>query len=211
MNEILKKISKCKTIIPVGAILFCVATYIVSLFKLTVNTDLFLSDKGFINIDSNLQTNIKNIYCIGDANGKTLLAHAAMTQAMEVVEHICTGEEVKDDIAVPMTVFTSPAIARIGECKDVAIGFHPYSFVGYSQVTSHSEGYFKIFRDIETDTLLGAEIVGHNACELIHVLAPYVNKKLSTRMFSDMMFAHPTLSEGIKAAVEASYIKSPQA
>lgn len=45
MNEILKKISKCKTIIPVGAILFCVATYIVSLFKLTVNTDLFLSDK----------------------------------------------------------------------------------------------------------------------------------------------------------------------
>lgn len=175
--------------------------------------DFKLTDRGFIDVNSNFQTSAKNVYCIGDANGRALLAHAAMTQAMEVVEYICTGRQVRNDIAVPTTVFTSPAIAKIGECKDrtVAIGLHPYSFVGYSRVTSHEEGYFKVIRDIETDVLLGAEIVGHNACELIHVLAPYINKKLSAQMFSDIMFAHPTLSEGIKMAVEASYIKSPQA
>ena len=178
-----------------------------------------LTDRGFIDVDANYQTSVKNVYCIGDANGKALLAHAAMLQAMEIVEYICAGIEVRHDIAIPTTVFTSPAIAKIGlseaDCKQrnitVAVGVAPLSFVGYSHVTSDEIGYIKVFRDIETDTLLGAEIVGHNACELIHVFEPYVNKKLSVQMFSDIVFAHPTLSEGMKTAIESSYVKSPQA
>lgn len=180
--------------------------------------NLKLTDRGFIDVDANCQTSVKNVYCIGDANGKALLAHAAMLQAMEVAEYICTGIEIRHDIAIPTTVFTSPAIAKIGlteaDCKQknrtVAVGVAPLSFVGYSHVISDEIGYIKVIRDIETDTLLGAEIVGHNACELIHVFEPYVNKKLSVQMFSDVVFAHPTLSEGIKLAVEASYSGSPQ-
>ncbi len=181
--------------------------------------DVHLTKEGFISVDENLRTDIDGIYCIGDANGKTLLAHAAINQAMAVVKHICSGEKVESDAKIPTTVFTEPAIARIGEYTQgremtnsgqLAIGTVPYNYVGYGHVTSHEQGYFKIFRDIKTDVIIGAEIVGHNACELIHVLAPYIDKKLSSRMFADVIFAHPTLSEGIKMAVEASYTGSPQ-
>lgn len=179
----------------------------------TREVQLGLSDRGFVKVDSNYRTNISNIFCIGDANGKDMLAHAAISQAMSVVGHICTDIPVSAYPTVPQTVFTSPAIAKIGvmESDNSAIGKVPYSTVGYSHVVEAEKGYFKVIRDIETDTLIGAEIVGYNACELIHNLAPYINKRLSVGMFSDIMYAHPTLTEGIKLAVEASYIRSPQA
>jgi dihydrolipoamide dehydrogenase len=178
--------------------------------------ELKLTDRNFVEVDSNYRTGIDNIYCIGDANGKSMLAHAAIYQAMLVINHICTGKTVSTNPSVPSTVFTNPQIAALGlresECadKNIAVGKVPYAAVGYSHVIEDSNGYFKIIRDIESDTIIGAEIVGHNACELIHTLAPYINKKLDANMFSDIMLAHPTLTEGIKLAVEASYIRSPQ-
>lgn len=174
---------------------------------------LMLTDAGFVKVDSDYRTSIKNVYCIGDANGRGMLAHAAISQAMSVVKYICTGNPVVDDPAIPQTVFTCPAIARIGNLDDtrnVAVGNVPYAAVGYSHIIEGGKGYFKVVRDIETDTLVGAEIVGYNACELIHILAHYINKRIKVGMFSDVMFAHPTLAEGIKLAIEASYTRSPQ-
>lgn len=170
---------------------------------------------GFVSVDENFRTSIGNIYCIGDANGKNMLAHAAIAQAMLAVYHICTDNPVNVNPAVPQTVFTSPAIAKIGimegECANAAVGKVPYSAVGYSHVAGAEKGYFKVIRDIETDVLVGIEIVGYNACELIHNLVPFINRRLTTGMFSDIIYAHPTLTEGIKLAIEASYIRSPQA
>lgn len=179
------------------------------------NINIGITASGFLKVDSNYRTNIPNIYAVGDVNGKGMFAHAAISQAMLVVNHICTGTAVSADPYIPQTVFTHPSVARIGkmekECKNAAVGKIPYTAVGYSHVTDNKRGYFKVIRDIETDTLIGAEIVGYNACELIHVLAPLINKKVEIGMFMDIMFAHPTLSEGIKLAVEASYIRTPQA
>ena len=183
----------------------------------TDNVKLKLTDSGFVDVDNNYRTSIGNIYCIGDANGKNMLAHAAISQAMLVVKYLCAETEIRYDPFVPQTVFTSPSIARIGlsedECSSMtyAVGKVPYSAVGYSHVVEKENGYYKVIRDITTDTLLGAEIVGYNACELIHNLVPYINKKIEINMFSDIIYAHPTLTEGIKLAIEASYIKSPQA
>lgn len=178
--------------------------------------NLNFTNRGFIEVDSNYRTNIENIYCIGDANGRSMLAHAAISQAMLVINHICTDNPVIADPCVPQTVFTYPSIARLGlteeESKDrnIAVGKAPYAVVGYSHVIESKTGYFKVLRDIETDTLIGAEIVGYNACELIQILSPYINNKIKVGMFADLMFAHPTLSEGIKLAIEASYTRSPQ-
>lgn len=180
----------------------------------TNNVNIEITDSGFVKVDSNYRTSIPNIYAVGDVNGKGMFAHAAISQAMLAVNHICTGMAISANPYIPQTVFTYPSVARIGkreeECKNTAVGKIPYTAVGYSHVTDSTKGYFKVIRDIETDTLIGAEIVGYNACELIHVLAPLINKKIEVGMFMDTMFAHPTLSEGIKLAVEASYIRSPQ-
>lgn len=179
---------------------------------------LALTDRGFIATNSNYMTSIENIYCIGDANGKAALAHAAINQAMQVVSHICTGNSVNTNPEVPQTVFTYPSIAKLGldannisPKASIAIGKVPYASLGYSHASDNEAGYFKVLRDINTDTIVGAEIVGYNAYELIHILAPYINKQITANMFSDVMFAHPTLSEGIKLAVENTYIRSPQA
>lgn len=172
------------------------------------------TEKGFFKVDKNYRTSVKNIFCIGDANGKEMLAHAAISQAMNVVKFICTDIDICYDPVVPQTVFTHPAIAKIGisenECQNAAVGKVPYAAAGYSHVADEETGFFKVIRDIETDTLVGAEIAGYHACELIHNLAPYINKKLPVSMFADIMYAHPTLTEGIRLAVEASYIRSPQ-
>ena len=180
---------------------------------ISINTN----EQGYILTDDNCLTNVNTIYCIGDTNGKCMLAHAATAQAMNVVRHICIGNNASDSTFVPQTVFTYPQIAELGvtekecDCGSIAIGKIPYSSVGYSHIIDSTEGYYKIIRDIATDRIVGAQIVGYNACELIHILAPYINKPIDANMVQDMIFAHPTLSEGIKLAIEASYIRSPQA
>jgi len=138
-----------------------------------------------------------------------------MNQAMQVIKYLCTGiSNIYNPI--PQTIFTKPQIACLEiegfdyDNRAVAEGQIPYSSVGYSHVIDEAEGYFKIIRDIESDTIVKAEIVGDHACELIHTYAPYINKGIDVHAFEDIVFAHPTLSEGLKIAVEASYIRSPQ-
>lgn len=176
------------------------------------------TEKDFVKVDVNYRTNNDNIYCIGDANGISMLAHSAIAQGMRVVEHICSGQQIEEAPYIPQCVFTSPAIARIGldsdECRklgmNIVTGTAPYIVSGYSRAVDESNGYYHVVRDVDTDRIVGAEIVGYEAFELIHILAPYVNKEIPARAMSDLIIAHPTLSEGIKIAIESSYTRSPQ-
>lgn len=176
------------------------------------------TERGYIEVDGNFRTNIENIYCIGDANGISLLAYSAFAQAMSAVRHICTGMGTDEEPVIPSCVYTYPSLARIGlsedECRLRGIAFSAgnasYKALGYAHAAGEEDGYIRVLRDIETDTLLGAEIAGSEAVELIHILQPYVERKLPLMMLTDIVPAHPTLSEGIKLAVEASYTGSPQ-
>lgn len=176
------------------------------------------NERGYIEVDDNCRTNIENIYCIGDANGKSLLAYSASSQAMRAVRHICTGYDEYDDQMIPICVYTYPELAKIGMSEDecisegmtVSVGMAPYKALGYAHTTGDEDGYIRVIRDIETDTLVGAEIAGRDAVELIHILQPYVERRLPLLMLTDIIPAHPTLSEGIKLAIEASYTGSPQ-
>jgi dihydrolipoamide dehydrogenase len=178
---------------------------------------LELTAKQFVAVDANYKTNLPNLFCIGDANGRSLLAHSAITQAMRVVNHICTGKATDKEPLVPQCVYTTPALAKAGisetEAKNAAYhyatGIAPYSAIGMSHAIKRIDGHFKIIRDITSDTLLGVEITGYNAYELIHILLPYIEKELPCATLDDIMFAHPSLSEGLKIAVENTYIRSP--
>jgi dihydrolipoamide dehydrogenase len=178
--------------------------------------NLELTAKQFVAVDANYKTNLPNLFCIGDANGRSLLAHSAITQAMRVVNYICADKSAKEPL-IPQCVYTTPALAKIGisetEAKNAgyhyATGSAPYSAAGMSHAIKRIDGNFKIIRDIASDTLLGVEITGYNAYELIHILLPYIEKKLPCTALDDIMFAHPSLSEGLKIAVENTYIRSP--
>lgn len=184
----------------------------------TGNISVGLTENGFIKVNEDYRTDVDNIYCAGDANGLSMLAYSASSQAMRAVKHICTGCDTDEEPAIPMCVYTYPELAMTGlseeKCRDLnipfSVGTAPYRSLGYAHAISEADGYIKIIRDIGTDTVAGAEIVGADAVELIHILQPYVERKLPLKMLSDIVFAHPTLSEGIRLAVEASYIRSPQ-
>jgi dihydrolipoamide dehydrogenase len=179
---------------------------------------LELTAKHFVAVDAHYKTNLPHLFCIGDANGRSLLAHSAIAQAMRVVNHICTGKAVDTEPLIPQCVYTAPALARAGisetEAKNAMYHYAaetvPYSAVGMSHAVKRVDGYFKIIRNLASDTLLGVEITGYNAYELIHILLPYIEKKLPCAMLDDILFAHPSLSEGLKIAVENTYIRSPQ-
>ncbi len=184
----------------------------------TGSTDIKHTERGYIEVDDNCRTNIENIYCIGDANGISLLAYSASSQAMRAVRHICTGYDEYDEQMIPACVYTYPELAKIGMSEDecmsegmtVSVGMAPYKALGYAHTTGDEDGYIRVIRDIGTDTLAGAEIAGRDAVELIHILQPYVQRRLPLSMLTDIVPAHPTLSEGIKFAIEASYTGSPQ-
>ena len=184
----------------------------------TGDIDLKRTDTGYISVDEACRTSTGNIYCIGDANGLSLLAYTASAQAMRVVRQICVGSDEDEEPLIPQCVYTYPELARIGlseeECASegmtVSVGMAPYKALGYAHAIGEVDGYIRVIRDLGTDTLLGAEIAGHEAVELIHVLQPYAERKPPLSMLTDIIPAHPTLSEGIKLAVEASYIRSPQ-
>ena len=179
---------------------------------------LELTTKQFVAVDANYKTNLPNLFCIGDANGRSLLAHSAIMQAMRVVNHICAGKAADTEPLIPQCVYTTPALARAGisetEAKNAAYhyaaGSAPYSAVGMSHTIKRIDGRFKIIRNLASDTLLGVEITGYNAYEFIHILLPYIEKKLPCAALDDIILAHPSLSEGLKIAVENTYIRSPQ-
>ncbi len=176
---------------------------------LTIEKD----ERGFIRTDEDYRTNIGSVYCIGDANGRSMLAYSASFQGKRLVKMLSGHSAGTGDPILPLCVFTYPEIAGIGLDEDDCVkrginyraGMIPYGAIGYSHAISEKDGYIKILRDTDRDVIVGARIVGHDAVELIHVIQQYIVCELPVDDFAETVMAHPTMSEGIRMAVEASY------
>jgi dihydrolipoamide dehydrogenase len=156
-----------------------------------------------------METAVKNYYCIGDANGRCLLAHAASAHGVAAVENaLGDGHEFKAPI--PNAVYTFPEIATVGltaeEAKakgfPVSVGTFPLSHLGKALAVNDNEGFVKIVRHRETDRLLGVHMIGHNATECIAAAGAMLHQEVSVQDVAETVFAHPTISEAIKEAAE---------
>lgn len=167
------------------------------------------SNRGFITVSDAMQTNVKNHYCIGDANGRVLLAHAASAQGTVAVEN-ALGHRKLADAPVPGAVYTFPEIGAVGLTEQeaheknipITIGKFPLMRLGKAMATNHTEGFVKVIRHRETGALLGAHMIGHNATECIAAAATMLHVKASMHDLAEAIFAHPTISEAIKEAAE---------
>jgi dihydrolipoamide dehydrogenase len=163
--------------------------------------------KGFIKVDDNLQTGVPGIFACGDVVGLPLLAHKASHQALAVVDFIMVGKPVSHH-PVPGAVYTFPELAAIGlteaEAKakglPIKIGRFPYAAGSRSNAIDEKVGLVKVIAD-ETNTLVGAHIVGYGADEMMPILNYAVTTHMKAEDFKDMIFIHPTLSENIREAV----------
>ncbi|ODA39243.1 dihydrolipoyl dehydrogenase [Desulfosporosinus sp. BG] len=165
------------------------------------------TERGAIVVNRQMQTNLPNVYAIGDVVGGIMLAHVASTEGIIAVEHIAGHSVEMDYRAIPSVSFTHPEVATVGiteqELKTrgtkYKVSKFPYSANGMALALGESMGNVKLLAD-EQGVILGASILGFQASTLIHELALAVEKKLLGKDLAHMVHAHPTLSEIIMEA-----------
>lgn len=176
------------------------------------NTRVQVDEKGFIVVDPQRRTADPCIFAIGDVAGEPMLAHKATREA-KVVAEVLAGEPASfDNIAIPAVVFTDPEIAWCGltetqakaEGREVTVVRFPWAASGRALTLARTEGLTKILIDPESQRVLGVGIVGPGAGELIGEAALAVETAAVARDLADTIHAHPTLSETLMEAAEAT-------
>ena len=166
--------------------------------------------KGFIEVDNAHETNVKGVYAIGDVTGPPLLAHKAFRDGVRVADIIAGRKDIPPKTYVPEVVYTEPEIGVIGltelRAKEKGINYkvikYPYTAISrdYTSLSRTPEGFVKLLISRQDNRLIGATIVGNGASEIIHVVALALHKKLNLKDLSELIYAHPTYSEGIGEA-----------
>jgi dihydrolipoamide dehydrogenase len=172
-----------------------------------------LENGRFIKINEYMQTNIPNIYAIGDITGKLMLAHTASAQAITAVSNITGTKKELDYSSIPSAIFTTPEIASVGcreqELKEKGIEFRVsrFSFAanGKAKGLGETEGFVKILTDSTGEEVLGAHIVGPHASDLLQELVIIKENKLSLHKLINAIHSHPTLSECVLEAAEGIF------
>lgn len=174
---------------------------------------ILVDERGFIKVDAQRRTNVKNIFAIGDIAGQPMLAHKASHEGVLVAEVIGGANRVYDAKTVPAVVFTDPEIAAAGmsEAEAKAKGFNdlliskfPFAANGRATSMMETDGFVKMIADAKTHVLLGVHIVGPEASNLISeaVLAIEMGARLEDLALS--IHPHPTLGETMMEAAEAT-------
>lgn len=166
--------------------------------------------KGRIIVNEKMETNIENIYAVGDVTGGMLLAHKASREGIVAASNACGRETRIDYSVVPAAIFTSPEIASVGLREHEAVekgekirtGRFFFRALAKAHAMGEISGFFKIIADADTDRIIGAHIMGPHASDLIHEVAVAMKAGLKVRDIADTIHAHPTLSEGILEAAE---------
>jgi len=171
--------------------------------------------KGFIQVDQNYMTNVPGLYAIGDIIGPPWLAHVASHEGIVTVENIF-GENSGHGIDysnVPNCVYSQPQVASIGlnekqareKGHKVKVGKFPFQASGKAKATGETTGFVKMVFDEEYEELLGAQIIGSEATEMIAELGLAKALEATSEEIFRTMHAHPTLSESIMEASGAAF------
>jgi dihydrolipoamide dehydrogenase len=170
-----------------------------------------LDDKKRIKVDDHLRTSARNIWAIGDVVAGPMLAHKAEEDGVAVAEWIAgKAGHINWDL-VPGIVYTHPEVASVGLGEDEAkkrglavnVGKFNFAANGRAIAADAADGYVKIIADARTDKILGAQILGANAGELISEVVTHMEYGGSAEDLGRTIHAHPTMSEAIKEAALA--------
>ena len=167
-----------------------------------------LDKRGSVKVNKNFQTNIKNIYAIGDVIEGPMLAHKAEEEGIAVAELISNQSGHVNYDTIPSVVYTSPEVASIGKTEEqlkekginYKIGKFPFLANSRAKTIDESEGFVKILADSKTDKVLGVHIIGQHAGEMIAEMSVAMEFGASSEDIARTCHAHPTFSEAIKEA-----------
>ncbi len=171
------------------------------------------TDKGFVQIDANMSTNVPGVYAIGDVTGKLLLAHVASAQGVMAAETIAGVEpQPLDYVTMPRATYCHPQVASFGLTEQqareqgysVKIGKFPFQASGKAAAIADTTGMAKLVVDEKYGELLGAHLIGPEVTEMLAELSMARLLEGTTLELGWMVHSHPTLSEVIKEAALAA-------
>ncbi|WIV68293.1 dihydrolipoyl dehydrogenase [Natrialbaceae archaeon AArc-T1-2] len=167
-------------------------------------------DRGFIEVDDRTRTNVDDIYAVGDVAGEPMLAHTGMVEG-QVAAAVIAGEPAAlDHQAMPAAVFTEPEIGTVGMTEteateqgfETVVGEFPFRASGRALTTGHTDGFVRIVAEADDGFVLGAQIVGPEASELIAELGLAIELGATLEDVAATVHTHPTLSESVMEAAE---------
>ena len=175
-----------------------------------------LEDNGFIKVNEQMQTNVSNVFAIGDVVGPPWLAHKAYMQGRKLAYHIA---DVPNNIQIkniPYAIYTEPEIASVGLTEDealeknydVRIGKFQFAANARAMTSDKSKGFAKVLVDNKTEEVLGVHIVSENASELISEGILGLNMGVKVEDIESSIHPHPTQTEALFEAAMASLDKS---
>ncbi|TBW28552.1 dihydrolipoyl dehydrogenase [Gramella sp. KN1008] len=176
-----------------------------------------LDDKGRVEVNDHLQTNVENIYAIGDVVRGAMLAHKAEEEGTMVAELIAGQKPHIDYNLIPGVVYTWPEVAAVGkteeQLKEEGVkykeGKFPMRALGRSRASGDIDGLVKILADEKTDEVLGVHMIGARTADLIAEAVTAMEFRASAEDISRMSHAHPTYAEAVKEAALAATENRP--
>ena len=167
-----------------------------------------LDDRGRVETDDYLRTNVDNIYAIGDVVKGAMLAHKAEEEGVLVAESIAGQKPHINYNLIPGVVYTWPEVAAVGETEEqlkgqgraYKTGKFPYKALGRARASTDTDGLVKILADKQTDEILGVHIIGARAADMIATGVTAMEYRASAEDVSRMSHAHPTYMEAVKEA-----------
>jgi len=169
-------------------------------------------ESGFIQVNSQMQTNVPGVYAIGDVVGLPMLAHKASKQGIVAAEVIAGQASAADFKAMPSGIWTDPEIATVGlteaEAKkqgyDPIVGKFPFTALGRAMAVGETGGFVKVVADRESEQILGVHMVGADVTELISEAALAIEMGATLDDLALTVHPHPTLPESLMEATEAA-------
>jgi dihydrolipoamide dehydrogenase len=174
-------------------------------------TGVATTERGAIAVDERGRTNVEGVYAIGDVTGKLMLAHTAEAMGIVTAETIAGAETIEIDFdMIPRATYCQPQIASFGYSEaqakekgyDVKTAKFPFSANGKAMGLGEPVGFVKVVADAKYNEILGAHLIGPDVTELLPALTLAQKWDLTADEVARNVFAHPTLSEAVKEAVE---------
>ena len=169
-----------------------------------------VTDRGFINVDKQMRTNVPHIFAIGDIVGQPMLAHKAVHEGHVAAEAAAGQKSFFDARVIPSVAYTDPEVAWVGETEDSAKAkglkfgksVFPWAASGRAIANGRDEGFTKLIVDSETHRVIGGGIVGTHAGDLISEIALAIEMGCDPTDIGKTIHPHPTLGESIGMAAE---------
>jgi dihydrolipoamide dehydrogenase len=159
-----------------------------------------------------MQTNVPNIFAIGDVAGKCMLASSADREGLQAAKFILVQNPTPINYnTIPSTIFSLPEVASVGISEnkarekglEVIVGKATYAANSKALIANERDGFAKIVADKSTREILGVHIIGEKATELIAIASVAISQKLTVDQLAENVFGHPILGEVLKDACEA--------